>query len=419
MIAVSDAWRDASTPMYLAGLSLGLARQAGQGGADVWGHGVRDVLAAAAQLPGPRANPGITVTAATEAPGTTQHLFAARSHHRLRLAGAPPCAGREPPSLVAETPDLRLLQAAEGYLLHLGHAPIVVAADGTSVLAAYSSRYARLVNFIDLDIGAALRTAREIPGPVFVLSDDSWPPRYGHWLLDVVPRLAARAALTQPDTLHALHVAVPPLQAGWQRELLGLCGFDGDRLIELAPMQALRAGTLLATSDLSMPFHPTLSGVPWALRFLRQALGKPVASTPRIPLGRRLYLASAHGPGPRVVNEAEILAALQPFGFEPIDPSPLTVSGQIAVFSGAACIVGASCEAMANIVFAPPGSALLELASPSTGPSGLQRPAAVLGQPYDRLFGSDEPVDRPQCPDMRVDPEQVVARLRRLHALAD
>ena len=56
-------------------------------------------------------------------------------------------------------------------------------------------------------------------------------------------------------------------------------------------------------------------------------------------------------------------AVLAPLGFRPIVPGEMSVKEQIAVFSRAKVIVAPHGAALANLAFAPPGAALVEIVS--------------------------------------------------------
>jgi capsular polysaccharide biosynthesis protein len=76
---------------------------------------------------------------------------------------------------------------------------------------------------------------------------------------------------------------------------------------------------------------------------------------------RRLYV-SRRG-ARRILNEDELIAALEPLGFEVARPDELDLPTQVALFSEATIIVGPHGAGLTNMVFARSG-AVLELFPP-------------------------------------------------------
>ncbi len=398
----------AATPIDLAALAACVVKAAGSPDADVHGSGI--ALANAAQRVGARSNRGIAVASAAQLQLAPPELIAAKCFRRfppLQHPGALP-EWFNPQSHVAETADLRLLRLPGGHLLHLAHAPVVLAAGADAVVRDFSGRYAPLVNHVDLDLAPILRGARAVSGPVFVLGDEIAPPNYCHWMLDALPRLQA---LERLGARRDVSVAVAPLTARFQRETLHRCGFDDARIIELGSLQALRAGELLATSDLPDPPHPAFKASAWALRLLRSRLGAGIVSdAPARRDGRRLYVSRGDGAGRRVVNEAALLLALRPLRVEAVQLAGMTVREQAALFAEAAFIVGPHGAGLTNAVFARPGTGLLEIFPRSYGMASYSVLAMGVRLRYAYLIAQDIVAgSRAQLDDMRVDVAEVTA----------
>lgn len=393
----------------LAGLAARLVAEAGDTAGDV--HGSGTALAAAARLLGPRRNRQITLHDAAQLHLPAPTLAAAKvtRHFPPLPADAVLPPGFTHQSHLAETAAVRLQRIPGGHLLHLAHAPVVLTAGADKVVQDHSGRFAPLVNHVTANLRLILDRARMVPGRVFVLGDEIQPPNYCHWLLDALPRLDC---LGSTDDCSSVSVAVAPLTAPFQRETLHRCGFDDAHIVELGPMQALRADELLVTSDLPDPPHPAFKAAAWALRFLRRRLGSPdpagagAGATPR-----RIYVSRADSAGRRVVNEDALLAALRPLGFVPVALAGMTVQAQAALFADAEMIVGPHGAGLTNAVFAPPGTGLLELFPRSYGMATYYVLAMGARLTYDDLIFDDVvPGSRAQRDDMRVDVAQVVAR---------
>ena len=389
-----------------------LVTEAGEPGAEVHGSGA--ALARAAGRLRPRSNLAIHLGTSAQLPGVTSALFVPRARHThpplLHPGRMPAWFSRE--SHIAVTDDVRLVRIPGGHLLHLEQAPVLLTGGADTVVKDVSGRYAPLVNYVAADLGAILRAARPVPGTVFVLGDEITPLNYCHWLIDALPRLAVLRAFAGAAPVT---VAVTPLTAAFQRETLHLCGFDDAHIVELGPMQALRAEHLLATSDLPAPPHPAFKAAPWALRFLREHVGGLPGSRTARPDGRRLYLSRNDGVGRRILNEEELLRALAPLGIERETLDGRTVRAQAALLAAARFVVAPHGAGLANIVFMPPGAALLELFPRSYGTPAYYVLAAGARLAYGYMVSNDiAPGSRTQLDDMRVDVAAVVATCREM-----
>jgi capsular polysaccharide biosynthesis protein len=114
-----------------------------------------------------------------------------------------------------------------------------------------------------------------------------------------------------------------------------------------------------------------------------------------------------------VENEADVVAALSPFGFETIDPGTLAFDQQVRMFSEAELVVGAHGAALANLVFCPEGAAIIELFPPDYVNVCFWALATAVGTlRYRYLVGDGLPGRaRPMlgvASDLTVDPGRVI-----------
>lgn len=188
----------------------------------------------------------------------------------------------------------------------------------------------------------------EVAGRLGVLASRA-DGNYYHFLFDALPRLAIfeQSGLAPVDRWYV------PSRTSFQRELLELFGLDP--IVNAAAYPHVRAETLV------VPGPPAMSekNPPWVVEFLRARLLPHVSvSAPR----RRLYVTRGAGTHNRTVcNEVAVRNLLAARGFELIDPGSLSVRAQIAAFAEAALIVAPHGAALANLAFASPGAAVIEL----------------------------------------------------------
>ncbi len=121
----------------------------------------------------------------------------------------------------------------------------------------------------------------------------------------------------------------------------------------------------------------------------------------------------------RVENEAALLGALGPLGFEMVDPGAMTPSEQVRLFAEAECVVGPHGAGLTNLAFAPPGTAVVELfACDYVNECFWALASAVEGLRYRYLVGDGTPSgsrrNRGVASDIVVDPRQVLRLVEQL-----
>jgi capsular polysaccharide biosynthesis protein len=202
-----------------------------------------------------------------------------------------------------------------------------------------------------------LRPFRKPPvdydGTVAVLSDRG-DDNYYHFLIDILPKLGLLADCPGLPPIDAFYV---PSNRAFQRDLLERAGVAADRIIDSRETPYLRAKSLV------VPGLPDahLQAPPWALTWLRDTMLAGVATGTT----RRLYLTRGAAKGSRIaVNEAEVLAALRPLGFEVFDAGAHRVAAQIEAFANAAMIVAPHGASLANLVFTTGPTRLVEMFPP-------------------------------------------------------
>ena len=177
---------------------------------------------------------------------------------------------------------------------------------------------------------------------------------YFNFIMDILPRLWI---FEEWPELRQLPIITPPLGAALEQLLVDLIGVPRDQLLVLSP--TVHARFTFQHLIIPSPLDDRLLTVE-RLAFVRKLItGQPTPPTgaPR----RRLYLSRRDRPYKTVANEAEIEAALAPYGFESVLGSELTVPELARLFGEAEMVVGAGGGGFANMMFMPPGAMALEL----------------------------------------------------------
>lgn len=229
---------------------------------------------------------------------------------------------------------------------------------------------------------------------------------YCHW----ITRNLVKLGLLEGTPDETLPLLVNADLRRHQQEFLELLAIPDERLIKLERPALVRCRELVVPTNLTN--HGKMGiGTQWLRRQLAHCM-EPA------PPCERLFVSRRDATVRRLINEAEIEAALAPFGFATIVPGEMTVREQIRRFSRAQVIVGAHGAAFGNLVFAPPGARVIEINS--TFKSHIPdftflaricalRFSSVISDDYD--FSRPEPYQADV--DFRVDVDDVVAALRR------
>jgi capsular polysaccharide biosynthesis protein len=230
---------------------------------------------------------------------------------------------------------------------------------------------------------------------------------YAHW----VQRNLLKLALLEGTEYEKLPLLVTEDLTAFQKEYLEMLGVPESRLVKVPRPALVHCRTLIVPT--ALVYQPKVSiGVRW----LRGQLAPWMDPGPPKDL---LYLSRSDARKRRIVNEDELRRRIGELGFRAITPGELGVAEQIRAVSRARVIVGPHGAAFANLVFAPPGSAVVEINTTLkqhmtdfvllANAASLRR-EAVISDDYD--FTRPEPY--PPDADFRVEVDEVLGALRRL-----
>ena len=203
---------------------------------------------------------------------------------------------------------------------------------------------------------------------------------YYHWLVEALSReLLARHAVASD-----LPVIVPRLRP-MERQTLDAIGVDAGRVLELDPDCVLRVPKLFIPSR----------GVRSPARFVPSSVHALNALGPaRHNGGGRIFISRRNARFRRIVNEPEVADLLEARGFEVLALERLNAREQIARFAQAEVVIGMHGAGLANLVFAKPGTTVVELQSPAMDITRVQlywNLSAVIGASYSQVVCASAP----------------------------
>lgn len=196
---------------------------------------------------------------------------------------------------------------------------------------------------------------------------------WGHWLVDILPRVMLVRDLLPDVTL----VVADAL--GCSGELLRHAGIDMRKVIVYDPDR-----TMLTAERIFLPsfvrfangFSPIATGL---FTSLSRARERPA---------RKLYVTrSAMAAGSSIRNHVQIERQFFDRGFEVVSPQSMSLRDQVAMFGEASHIAGEYGSGLHNAIFSLPGTRVLSLQSESVNQFVQAGIGAVLRQPTGFVFG--------------------------------
>jgi hypothetical protein len=221
-----------------------------------------------------------------------------------------------------------------------------------NIAAAQPPHFAREGDEIFLS-AAALRDAPVLRGPHAVFYGGNLINRF-HWMIDGIVPLTMLHPFLPPDT----RLLLPPTLEAWRDR----CDFDHLELLELFGFGDMTwcqpPAQVCFVEQLYRPDHCFIHQIPASV--LQAARARAFARLPQAgPATRRVFLVPQ---APREFsNRAAVEQIVARAGLEIVDLAALDLGAQIDLFRHARLIVAAHGGALANMLFCPPGAAVLEL----------------------------------------------------------
>jgi capsular polysaccharide biosynthesis protein len=235
-----------------------------------------------------------------------------------------------------------------------------------------------------------------------------WGLGYYHWYNDVLSTLFENLELIPSNTRFIIPADIAPHHL----EVLDLLGIGPERRLVFNGSEVWKLENLWFQPPAVHPDDQTPGAMSWLGRTLSSAV--PVEGTEK-PV--RLYISRRLAQTRGVANEEELLPILRQQGFTIILTENLPVRDQIRLFRNAESVVAPHGAGLTNLIFAPPGTSVLELFSRDTIRHCYWALSNELGHHYHFLIG--EPVcGQSHEPDIRVDATRLATCLESMLAVA-
>jgi len=189
---------------------------------------------------------------------------------------------------------------------------------------------------------------RRVPGRVISLSTDGHT-NYYHWMLDLLPKLLLTLAAGLDEGPFYLGTSTP-----FQKQTLELLGIAPDRVLDCDAIPFVQA------DELVVPFlgehQPPNVFNAGKCRLLADVFSFLIAAKASgRDLPARFLVSRSKTRSRRVVNEAVLLARLEPLGFRPVYLEDLSLLEQATLFARAEAIVASTGAGLVNLIHARPG----------------------------------------------------------------
>lgn len=194
---------------------------------------------------------------------------------------------------------------------------------------------------------------KEYKGNVFsMLAGGGAITYYYHWIVDSLPKLLL---LKEAGMFNEIdHFLVPNYSADYHRETLSYFGIKSHQVISSQTERHIKADNLIVSSYTRVDGHHPA----WACNGLHDTFVKPDPSRKNDKL---LYISRADAKQRRVLNESELIAMLQKYGFEVHTMSSLSMAQKAELLNSAWLIVGPHGSGSVNFVLCKPGTKILDL----------------------------------------------------------
>lgn len=185
---------------------------------------------------------------------------------------------------------------------------------------------------------------------------------YYHHLVDYIFNLYY---VDRSPHARALPFLMLEMQYPFQREIAQHLGLRPEQIIEVKPSSVVRCRALTVIPSSFRKFGTALD--PGVFEWIRERfVGKRTGRR-----GRRIYISRRMAAKRRASNEAEVVALLARNGFEDVALEGLSFAAQVELFAESDVIVAAHGAGLANVVFSPPGSTVIEITPEDCEPARL------------------------------------------------
>lgn len=191
-----------------------------------------------------------------------------------------------------------------------------------------------------------------------LLQVSSFGNNYYHWLHDIAQKLY----LIIEHLPKEVRVIVPDDLQDWQFKLLEIVGVTPDRLVLYSGREIWQIEHLYFSPPTTASGYDLAEPNQWIQQRFYQEFN---VDPGRCARNKLIYISRDRARGRRITNAKEVEVLLQDFGFETYYLEHLSLAEQVHLFANAKAVVSPHGAGLTNVMFAPPGTCVLEIVEPS------------------------------------------------------
>ncbi len=178
---------------------------------------------------------------------------------------------------------------------------------------------------------------------------------YGHWLVDVLPRIYLLKKSGWFDRVDWF--VVPNYSYDFQKDSLKLLGIDENRIIQGSDQLHITADVLIASTA---PRGERSYLMPaWMVEFHRESfLNNQLVTNKFSPV---VYISRRDGTTRKVLNEDKLIDLLEPYGFKAYELSKLSFIEKVNLFFNAKVILSVVGAGLSNVVYCRKEAKVIEI----------------------------------------------------------
>lgn len=199
---------------------------------------------------------------------------------------------------------------------------------------------------------------KEIEGTVVVFTSNPGTNFY-HYMFDFLPRFGL-LEVSGLDLEKIDYFLLNFYPFDFYKETLEILGVPPQKILTIQKYPHVKAKSLIVPSLPGVICFPTK----WSVEFLRRKF-MPLIDQITSESSCRVYISRNLGSNRRMVNEDEVLELLNKLGFITVYFEKMSMLEKVALMSRAEVVIGVCGAGLTNLVFANPGTKVIEIFAPN------------------------------------------------------